>query len=386
MRNAIFARPIRRRYTRRCPCLLLYLTAVFSIAAGARADSVTVRLSDAGGTGAPTLFTDVKVTNIVDGRMEFTTATGNDVSKDLSSVVAFSLDDEPGFNQAEQDFSANHVDRAVDEFEQTIQQTNKPWLKAYCHLLLTDAANKAGRFDKAMDGFIWLVMNEPAQAAQYLPTTPQAGSSYLDGAAGALESAVETPGIAPQQQAALVALQLNVDRARNDSNAIVRDVGRLQKLSTETGAATSNLASLALADAKLNLAASALAQKDYDQAAGIIQDSGDLFLDSRRQADALFILAQAREGEAQSKGDADSWRDAAIAYVRVVADFKDADGAPHVPQSLYRAAGILDARLNESGKALRMYQSIQTQFPQSPVADEAAQQIARLQAAGVRPD
>ena len=356
------------------------------ICSGARADTVAVRLSDAAASAAPTVYSDVKVTNIVEGRIEFTTASGNTVDKDLSLVTALSIDDEPGFNQAQQDYAANHVDRAVDEFDQTIQQTQKTWLKAYCHLLMTDAANKAGRFDKAVEGYVWLVMNQPAQAAQYLPTVPQAGSISLDGASQTLESAVETTGIAPQQEAALVSLLLGVDRARNDSNAIVRDAGRLSKLSGVAGDATSNLASLALADAKLNLAGSALAQKDFDQAAGIIKDSGDLFLDTRRQADALYILAQARDGQAQGKNDPDSWKDAAIAYLRVVADFKDADGTPHVPQSLFKAAGILDTQLNQPGKALRMYQSIQKQFPQSPVADEAAQQIARLVAAGVRPN
>src|ERR1700678_3075262 len=100
---------------------------VFCVAAlvvlPARADTVTVRLTDAGASGVPTVFTDVKVSNILEGRIEFTTATGNTVSKDLSSVAAFSIDDEPGFNQAMQDYAANHVDRAVDEFDQTIQET-----------------------------------------------------------------------------------------------------------------------------------------------------------------------------------------------------------------------------------------------------------------------
>jgi TolA-binding protein len=42
--------------------------------------------------------------------------------------------------------------------------------------------------------------------------------------------------------------------------------------------------------------------------------------------------------------------------------------------------------LNKPGKALRMYQSIQTDYPKTPAAQQAAARIARLQAAGVRAD
>jgi hypothetical protein len=35
---------------------------------------------------------------------------------------------------------------------------------------------------------------------------------------------------------------------------------------------------------------------------------------------------------------------------------------------------------------MRIYQSVQAQFPQTLAADEAARQIARLQSAGIQPD
>ncbi len=100
----------------------------------------------------------------------------------------------------------------------------------------------------------------------------------------------------------------------------------------------------------------------------------------------MYILAQARDGQAGSKNDANAWRDAAIAYLRVVADFKDAPGAPHVADALLHAASILETRLNQSAQALQMYQSIQTRFPNTAAANKAATEAARLLAAGVRPN
>ncbi|MGA2442395.1 MAG: hypothetical protein ABSH08_15690 [Tepidisphaeraceae bacterium] len=351
-----------------------------------QADTLSIRHPGEPDSVAPTVYSDVKITDIRLGRIEFTTSTGNDVVKDLATVAAMTIDDEPLFNQAEKDYAANQFDRAVEGFDQTIQKTDKTWLKAYCQPLLADAANKAGRFDKAVQAYVYLVLNDPATAAAHRPTIPPAGSAYLDGAAQSLSSAADTPNLLTQQQAAILSLLLEVQRARNDAPAIDSAASRLAKIVGDSGNPTADVASLALADAKLTEAGSALAQKNYDQAAAIITAAGNLFLDPRRQADAMYILAQARDGQTRGKNNADAWKDVAIAYMRVVADFKDAAGAPHVAQSLLAVASILENHLNEPAKAMQIYRSVRSQFPQTLAADEADRQLARLQAAGVRPD
>jgi len=356
--------------------------AIAAMLCPARADTVSIRRPSEPASVAPTVYADVKITDILDGRIAFTTAVGNTVAKDLASVVSMSIDDEPAFNQARQDYAGSHFDRAVDGFEQTIQKTDKPWLKTFCTPLLTNAANKSGRFDKAVEGYISLVMNQPAAAERYRPTAPQPSSPYLDDAARTISAAADAADITPQQQTALLSLLLDVDTARNDTAAVDAIATRLGKLVGNSGNPTASAASIALADAKLTEAGAALAQKDFDHAAGIIDAAGDLFVDPARQANALFILAQAREGQARSKNDPNAWRDAAIAYMRVVADFRDAPGAPHVADSLLHAAAILENQLNQPPQALQMYQSIQKQFPKTVAADEAAKQTARLQAAG----
>ncbi len=366
--------------------LVFSLLVITAMACPSRADTVSIRRPTEPASVPPTVYTDVKVTEIIHGRIAFTTAVGNTVAKDVASVVAMSIDDEPAFNQAQQDYAANHFDAAVDGFEQTIQKTDKPWLKTYCEPLLTDAANKSGRFDKAVEGYITLVMSDPTAAAQYRPAVPHPPSQYLDPAAATLSAAVDAAGITPPQQTSLLTLLLETDRARGDTTSVDAIATRLGKLVGNSGNATANVASVALADAKLTEANTALTQKDFDRAAGIIDGAGDLFVEPARQAEALFILAQAREGQARSKNDATAWRDAAIAYMRVVADFKDSPGAPHVADSLLHAAVILENQLNQPTQALQMYQSIPDRFPNTPAADEAAKAATRLVAAGVRPN
>jgi TolA-binding protein len=177
-----------------------------------------------------------------------------------------------------------------------------------------------------------------------------------------------------------------VDRTRKDTAGIDDTASRLTKIAGDAGGPTADLASLALAYAKITEARDAVSAKNFDQAVSIITSNGNLFIDGQHQANALFILARAREGQAQSKNDPAAWQDAAIAFMRVAADFKDTPGAPHVADALLHTARILETQLNQPAKAMRIYQSVQTEFPQTHDADEAAGQIARLQAAGVQPD
>jgi hypothetical protein len=371
---------------RRCGGALAMIALLGVAAEFARADTLAIRRAGEADSIAPTVYTDVKIVDIKLGHIVFTTASGNKVIKELSSVVSMTIDDEPEFNQAQQDYAANHLDKAVDEFEVTIQKTDKPWLKAYCEPLFTDAANKSGRFDRAVEGYVYLVLNQPKLATPFRPTVPPPDSGFLDSAAKSLSDAASTADLTSAQQAALLSLLLDVDKARKDTAGIDDVASRLGKVAGDPGSSTANIASVALADAKITEAANAVYQNDYNKAASIIKSNGGMFLTPVQQENALYILARAREGQAEAKNDPAAWQDAVIAYMRVVANFKDAAGATHVANSLIRAAHILDAHLNESGKALHIYQSVQTQYSKTPSADEAAKEITRLQAAGVQAD
>jgi hypothetical protein len=362
------------------------VTVALGFASASLADTVAIQKP---GDNSSVVYNDVKIANIAKGIIVFTTSSGNTVRKDLNTVSALTIDDEPQFNLAQQDYGSGHFDKALDEYDQTIQSTSRPWLKTYSMPRFTDAANKSNRFDKAVQGYISLVLNQPGIADKYRPVVPSGDTQGLDTVAQSLSDAASTKNLGDKQQAALLSVLLDVQRARNDTQGIVSAATKLKQLNGDTGdtsGTTSNDASLALADAKLQQATDALSAKNYDQAIGIITASGNLFLDPKRQADALYMLAQAHEGQAQASGNPDGWRDTAIAYMRVVANFKDAPGAPHVADSLLATAGILENHLNQGGKAMKLDQDIQSSYQGTPAADGAAKQLARLQAAGVQPD
>jgi TolA-binding protein len=359
--------------------LALALTWATLSAGLSAADTVSIRPADASANSAPTVYSDVRVTSVETGKIVFQTQNGHNVVKDLSSVVDLTLDDEPNFNQAQIDYAGNHLDRAVDEYDQTIQKTDKAWLKAFCLPRMTDAADKSGQFDKAAQGYAMLVLGNPALAAQHRPAVPQFGSQYLDAAAATVSAAVDTANITPEQQTALLAFLLEIQRARRDSAAIDAVASRLTGNPTSGGAA-SDLAATALADAKISEARNAISQQRYDDAINLIQTSRQYFVDTPHQADALYLLAQGRQGQAEAANKPDTWKDAAIAYLRVVADFKNSPGAPHVPDALLHAAGILQ-RLNQPDKASQMYQSILDAYPSAPAATQARTQLEKLKAA-----
>ncbi len=341
------------------------------------ADRVVIRPADAPSGAAATVYSDVKVESVEKGQITFTTLMGNSVVKDLTTVTELWLDDEPTYNAAQRDFLANRVDRATDEYDQVIQNTNKPWLKAMCYPRLAAAAQRAGRFDKAVEAYLVLLKSDPKTAAQYRPTVPEGPSPYLDAAAKKLSDAVDGPNLTGDQQTMLLTLLVEVQHARNDEKAVAALAARLPSGLAATGDPGATLAAGALADAKLAEAAAALSGKNFDKATAVINGAKSTFLDPARQAEALYILAQAQDGRAQASGQTDAWRDAAIAYLRVVGDFKSVSGAPRVADSLLRAAQIVQ-KLNQPAQALEIYQSLVNDFPTTPAADQARQQIDQL--------
>ncbi|MDP9174223.1 MAG: hypothetical protein M3O30_10210 [Planctomycetota bacterium] len=320
--------------------------------AGADADTVTLQPRDA---ASPIVFSDVKVSTIDSTKIVFTGLTGNEVTKDVTTLVDVVIDDEPAFNDAQRDLAANRLEKAIGEYEQVISKSDKPWLKTYCMLRVMQAADKTGRFDKAVEQYISLAGRDASAALANQPKTPAPGSNYLEGAARALSAAADAADVKPDQKAALTALLLEVQSAQQATNATAQ------------------------ADARLAAVRISLAEKQFQQAANTIEESKSLFTDTSRQAEALFLLAQAKDGIAGGQNDPVALREAAIAYMRVVADFKNATGAPHVADSLLGAAAILE-KLNEPARAMEMYQSIISDFPGTAPADQAKKQVDRLQA------
>ena len=132
------------------------------------------------------------------------------------------------------------------------------------------------------------------------------------------------------------------------------------------------------AEAKLNEARVALSQKNYKLVLQTIDGASAIFAEPDQQAEALYTVAEAKS--ALAGGDDKALIDAAIAYMRVVANFKSVPGAPHVADSLIRTAAI-EEKLLKPDEALRLYNQVAVEFQGTPAAKDAAEGAARATAA-----
>lgn len=344
---------------------------VASLASLAHADSLWVGSgggsggSSGGGSGGGLELKDIRILRIDGGRIHFRTASGES-SRELSQVQRLALDDEPALTSAESAFVAGKFDTATDDYLRVSRSTTKPWLKQWVALRLMKSATSTNRFEPAVTAYIDLVQTDPRLAQDNRPsltgpTPPKPG--MLDAAATELEKALERK-LPPEQKQALQQFLLDIYRARGDS---AKAASLLEQLSGVAGSAsgapgaagTRDLgAAKALADLRLSAANVALDAKDFPKAISTIEQNQPVFTDPKHQAEALFILASAREGLARAAKDPAQLKDAALSYMRVVAHFRGVAGAEsRIGISLLKTAQILE-ELGEKAEARSLYKEL----------------------------
>jgi TolA-binding protein len=171
----------------------------------------------------------------------------------------------------------------------------------------------------------------------------------------------------------LIGFLIELQQARRDVAAEDAAYEQLMKL---PGADTNDPnARRVLVRRRLMAAQRALDARNFQQAITEIDSNRPLFVEPVQQADALWILAEARAGLAGENSTA--LKDAALAYMRVVTLAKDQPDAPHVVESLLKTAAILE-KLGERENAAQLYDQIVTRYPDAPSAAAARQGIERL--------
>ena len=108
-----------------------------------------------------------------------------------------------------------------------------------------------------------------------------------------------------------------------------------------------------------------------------MNSGGALFVDPAQRGEALFLLAQSTGATAQ---DTNQLKDAALAYMRVVAACGSLPGKPHVAESLLAAAAT-EEKLKNPKEALLIYNQMITEFAGTPAATKAKENADRLSAA-----
>jgi TolA-binding protein len=312
---------------------------------------------------------------VAQGQITFLTASGNTSQRDLAKVLEIHVDGENAFNDAEDAYASGKFSDAVDGYLTTTHSTTRDWLKDYVVTRLVDAANKANRFDAATTAYIAMVQKSPAAAAHIRPAMPAADSTYLDTAISQVNDALTASGLTDEQSVALLQFQVDLYNTKKDARGADAAEARLDEVLAKDP--NNPLAAQANARRKLQAAATALAAKKYQDAIGDIESNKQLFTDPAQQADAMYTIAEARMGLVAGGNDPTALKDVALAYMRVVADFKDTPGKPHVADSLLKT-GQIEEQLAEPDVASRVYQQVADQFPSDPAAGVAKQNLDRL--------
>ena len=326
------------------------------------------------GSGKPVALEGVKVQSVQDQNLTFTTAAGVSNTKPLDHVPQIRLDDEPAFTSAEDAFAKADWTTAADNYRKAIAATAKDWVKDRASLRLVEAADKSGNFGDAVAGFIELMKTKPALATQHKPTIPKDQPAQLDPAIALVKQESADPKLGVDQKTVLLNYLLELYGAKGDTasaQAVIQQLGK-----TMPADANSPEARRIQADSKLAEARQELTQQQFAQASKTLEASGNLFTDPLQQAEALFVIAQAKAGAARPD-DPDQLKDAALAYMRVVAVCKDVEGKPHVAEALFNTAAI-EEKLKNPKEAIALYVQVSGEFKASPLAAVAEQNAARL--------
>jgi tetratricopeptide (TPR) repeat protein len=304
----------------------------------------------------------------------------------VTRVTKLLVTSDPTFTAAEEAYAGGKFDVAVDGYQKSLRGAGagKPWIRDWSAMRLIDAANRTGRFDAASTAYITLLLKDPTAAvARFKPALPDAKSTYLDTAVAEVNKALQTSKITDPQKQALLTFLVELHRARKDAKAADEAVEQLLKIPGASAASDPDT-KRAVADMKLSLARVAIDAKDYAKAIATIESARALFADPQQQADALYCLADARFGAAMQSKDAQALKDAGLAYMRVVANFKDAPGRPHVADALLKTAQVHE-QLGEPKTAEQLYEQVAREFNSEPaIATAARDNLSRLRARGQR--
>jgi TolA-binding protein len=354
-------------------CLLTICPALAS------ADSVWIQ----SGSGNPIALGNVKVTGIdlivdKDGKpvetLQFATSAGRPSTKLLTQVPQISLDDEPAFTAAEEAFKGGDLAGATQNYQKALSTTTKGWLKERIAARLVAAAEKSNNFPAAVTGFVELMQINLALATANKPSIPQKQAAAIDPAIALLKQASQNPKLTADQKTVLGNYMVEVYNAKGDSAAANSALSQITKPEMKAQVAPVDNRRIN-ADLRLTEARQAYSQREFAKAAQILNSSGALFSEPQEQAEALYLWAQATS--AAEANNPNQLKDAALAYMRVVAVCDGLPDKPHVAESLLNVAAI-EEKLNNPKEATAVYTQVAEEFKDTPAAATAKQAITRL--------
>lgn len=344
--------------------MLALLAPLALLPAWSSADAIWLK----SGKGNAVMLDNVKVVGVKDGSLSFVTISGNQTSRSLEIVPRIRLDDDAAFSAAEAAFENGDWAAAAEGYRKVLASSAKEWEKDRASLRVLQAADKSGNFPAAVSGFVELLQKNFALANEHRPQIPANQPQALDPAIAQVRQAAANPKLGAEQKSVLLNYLMQMYTAKGDSASARSVLLELAKLAPSDPKLQAEL--------KMAEARQAFADKQYGQVERTLSANMGVFADPAQQADAMYLIAEAREAGAKPN-DADQLKDAALAYMRVVANFKSVQGAPRVADSLLRT-GLIEEKLNNKQEALAIYRQVAAEFKDSPAARQAEQDAARL--------
>jgi len=297
---------------------------------------------------------------------------GNRGATVLERIQQIELAGESGFNQAEEAFASGDWEKSAANYLDVARRHSKTWVRRRAAERLITAAERAGRFDQAVTGFVQLTLIDPEAAVGREPIAPpEVAPQQLELAAGELQRSLDE-GVSPAQSRPLLALLLQIHNRRGDERGAGETVERLARVMGDDAAGHDPELYAQVLLGRANLA---LSRGQIPEAVRLINEGRALFLEPRQQSDALMVLAQAAERLAGN--DRAKLMDAAVAYMKVVTFFKRADGTPNVPDALWKV-GQIHEKLALPEAAEDLYRDLVARYPDSRPAVEAQKRLDTL--------
>jgi TolA-binding protein len=318
---------------------------------------------------------NVTVKGVENGKLVFS-INQRDSSQEIDKITRLELTGESAFNAAERAFaeaSAAEGERArakyaeaVTGYQTTLGSTNKPWLKEYVSARLVVAAPRSGRFDAAIASWVAMVQKDPAAAMKAKPGLEgvEPKSTYLTQSVKTLQTALAAAD-RPEEKRAYLDLLGDVQNHMGDLDGAAKTAEQRVQL----GGNPEEIAAVMVQLAQLDLA-----NKRYEAAAARLGRLDLTTLPDGPRAEALYVLAECRAAAVKPGAPPEQLKDVALDYMRVVVS------APTGPQSanaLLKVAQIHET-LKENETAVKLYQQITKEHPNTPAAQTAQQSIERL--------
>lgn len=341
---------------------------LLAFVAAVKADDV-VLFNATGGPGL--IYDNARILDFADEQIRFINKQGTERTEQADRVFQIRVSNDPVLTAGENARVLGEYDAAIRSY-QVVVRGKESWKIRYAAPRLLESAKRANRFDGAVSAFVALVGVDPALAARAKPSAEGVGRALLDEAVVVLADARKAAG--SREAATLLALELDVHRARGDADAVTRTIEQL--VANEDALLADPGLRQVLADIRIGQAEAFIAANQPGQAVTALRDALAATADDDRLSTIRRLTAETLELIARRKNDRPAWQDAALAHLAVVAHAPAGDTS--AADALLRAGRIHESQLSDPATAARLYRQVVDAFAGTPAATTAARRLAEI--------